>query len=144
MKVVYAETSAVLAWLLGDEPRLLTRRVVDSADQVVTSVLTLLEATRGILRAANERHVTAVDASRLKGLLARTATAWELLEITPDIRIRAGEPFPVEPMCTLDAIHLATALHFARAFPGLSVLTFDERILVNLEPLGLLQAGANA
>ncbi|HEY3171342.1 MAG TPA: PIN domain-containing protein, partial [Thermoanaerobaculia bacterium] len=97
MKVVYVETSAVLAWLLGDEPRLLTRKVVDSADQVVTSVLTLLEATRGILRAANERRVTAVDASRLKGLLARTATAWELLEISPDIRIRAGEPFPVEP-----------------------------------------------
>jgi predicted nucleic acid-binding protein len=85
-----------------------------------------------------------VDASRLKGLLARTAAAWELLEITPDIRIRAGEPFPVEPVRTLDAIHLATALQFARAFSGLSVLTFDERILVNLEPLGLLQAGADA
>jgi predicted nucleic acid-binding protein len=142
--VLYVETSAVLAWLLGDEARLLTRRVVDSADQVVTSVLTLLEATRGILRAANERRVTAVEASLLNGLLARTATAWELLEITPGIRIRAGEPFPVEPVRTLDAIHLATALQFARAFPSLSVLTFDERIVVNLEPLGLSRAEADA
>lgn len=140
MKVVYAETSAVLAWLLGDESRLRARRVVDSADQVVTSVLTLVEVTRGILRAANEQRVAAVDASRLRGLLARTTTAWELMEITPEIRVRAGEPFPVEPVRTLDAIHLATALQFARALPELSVLTFDERILANLEPLSLLRA----
>ena len=140
MKVVYAETSAVLAWLLGDESRLRARRVVDSADQVVTSVLTLVEVTRGILRAANEQRVAAVDASRLRGLLARTTTAWELMEITPEIRVRAGEPFPVEPVRTVDAIHLATALQFARALPELSVLTFDERILANLEPLSLLRA----
>jgi hypothetical protein len=63
-----------------------------------------------------------------------------VLEITPSICVRAGEPFPVEPVRTLDAIHLATALHFGSAFPSLSVLTFAERILVNLEPLGLLRA----
>jgi predicted nucleic acid-binding protein len=141
VKVVYGETSAVLAWLLGDETRNRVRRVIDSADLVVTSVLTLIEANRGILRAANERRVTGTDASRLKELLSRTITAWELLEITPELRVRAGEPFPVEPVRTLDAIHLATALHFARVFPDISVLSFDERILVNLEPLGLLQVG---
>ena len=140
MKVVYAEASAVLAWLLGDESGLRARRGLDSADQVVTSVLTLLEATRGIRRAASERRVSAVNASRLQGLLTRTTTAWQLLEITPDIRLRAAEPFPIEPIRTLDALHLATVLQFARVFPGLPVLTFDERILANLEPLGLASA----
>lgn len=62
------------------------------------------------------------------------------MEITPNIRLRAAEPFPVEPVRTLDAIHLATAVHFASEFSDLSVLTFDERILSNLEPLGLLRA----
>jgi predicted nucleic acid-binding protein len=143
VKVVYGETSAVLAWLLGGETRLAARRIIDSADRVVTSILTLIEAKRGILRAANERRVTGIEASRLKGLLTRTATAWELLEITPEISIRAGEPFPVEPVRTLDAIHLATALRFARVFPDISVLSFDERILANLEPLGLLHASAD-
>lgn len=140
MKVVYAETSAVLAWLLGDESRLPARRGLDSADEIVTSVLTLLEAARGIRRAASERRVSALDASRLRGLLTRTTTAWQLLEITPDIRVRAADPFPIEPVRTLDALHLSTALHFARVFPGLPVLTFDERILANLEPLGLASA----
>ena len=140
MKVVYAETSAVVAWLLGDESGLLARRGLDSADQIVASVLTLLEATRGIRRAASERRISAVNASRLQGLLTQTTTAWQLLEITPDIRVRAAEPFPIEPVRTLDALHLATALHFARVFPGLPVLSFDERILANLEPLGLASA----
>ena len=140
MNVVYAETSAVLAWLLGDEPALRSRRALDAADQVVTSVLTLLEATRGIMRAVSERRLTAGDASRLKGLLNRTTAAWQLVEITPDIRVRAAEPFPVEPVRTLDAIHLATVLRFARVFPGLPVLTFDDRILANLEPLRLTSA----
>ena len=140
MKVVYAETSAVVAWLLGDESGLLARRGLDSADQIVASVLTLLEATRGIRRAASERRISAVNASRLQGLLTQTTTAWQLLEITPDIRVRAAEPFPIEPVRTLDALHLATALHFARVFPGLPVLSFDERILANLDPLGLASA----
>ena len=81
-----------------------------------------------------------MNASRLQGLLTQTTTAWQLLEITPDIRVRAAEPFPIEPVRTLDALHLATALHFARVFPGLPVLSFDERILANLEPLGLASA----
>jgi predicted nucleic acid-binding protein len=129
------------AWLLGDETRHRVRRVIDSADRVVTSALTLIEANRGILRAVNERRLTGIDASRLEKLLSQAINSWELLEITPEIRIRAGEPFPVEPVRTLDAIHLATALRFARVFPDISVLSFDERIVVNLEPLGLLQAG---
>lgn len=140
MTVLYVETSAILAWLLGDEGRLRARRVLDSAEQVVTSVLTLLEATRAITRAASEQRITDADDSRLKRLLTGTTTAWHLLEITPDIRIRAGEPFPIEPVRTLDAIHLATSLQFGRAFPSLPVLTFDERILANLAPLGLTNA----
>jgi predicted nucleic acid-binding protein len=140
MKVVYAETSAILAWLFGDEPRLLARRVLDSADQVLTSVLTSVEAARAITRATREHQLTTRQGSRLKDLLERTANAWQVLEITSEIRSRAGEPFPMEPVRTLDAIHLATALHFARAFPGLPVLTFDDRILRNLQPLGLTSA----
>ena len=53
--------------------------------------------------------------------------------------LKKGESL-LDTVRTLDAIHLATALHFARAFPALPVLTFDERILANLEPLGLASA----
>ena len=144
MKVVYAETSAVLAWLLGEEGSRRPAAILDSAEKVVTSVLTLLEASRGILRAANQGRLTAADASRLKGLLARSAVGWDLMEMTPDIRARAAEAFPVEPIRTLDAVHLATMLDFARLFPEVSVLSFDARIIANLEPLGLSEASKEA
>ena len=140
MKVVYAETSAVLAWLLGERTLPQPGTVLNSSDKVVTSSLTFLEARRGILRAARQQRVTSAASASLEELLARTVTQWDMLEITPEIRIRAGEPFPIEPVRTLDAIHLATALRFAKAFPGLPVLSFDERILKNLEPLGLTNA----
>jgi predicted nucleic acid-binding protein len=109
VKVVYAETSVVLGWLLEDRSLPESAEAIDSAEQVVTSTLTLLEANRGIRRAARQRRVTLGGAASLKALLARAAARWDLLEITPEIRMRAGEPFPVEPVRTLDAIHLATA-----------------------------------
>jgi len=140
VKIVYAETSAVLRWLLGEKGLPKLGAVMSSANKVVTSYLTALEANRGILRAERQQRVTSAASTSLKELLARTTAQWDLLEITPGIRIRAGEPFPVEPVRTLDAIHLATALQFARVFPGLPVLTYDERILANLEPLGLTNA----
>jgi hypothetical protein len=66
------------------------------------------------------------------------------MEITGEIRVRAAEAFPVESVRTLDAVHLATVLEFARVFPDISVLSTDSRILANLEPLGLRPAPAVA
>lgn len=140
MRVLYAETSAVLGWLLREEDPLQPGVIIDSAKKVVTSVLTLLEAGRGIQRAANERRIAVAQASQLKGLLARAASGWDLMEITSEILARAADNFPVEPVRTLDAVHLATALEYRKVFPELAVLTFDVRILANLEPLGLPDA----
>ncbi len=140
MKVVYSETSALLSWLFGDTRTLRVARVIDSAPKVVTSVLTVIESKRGILRAIRERRITAADGLRLKELMARTISAWDTMEMDHSIRARASESFPIEPVRTLDAIHLATALEFQRAFPELLVLSFDERIVANLEPLGLQRA----
>ena len=49
------------------------------------------------------------------------------MAVTDGVLARAGSPFPVEPVRTLDAIHLATALELATAFPDLRVLSFDRR-----------------
>ena len=140
MRVVYSETSAVLSWLLGDERTQRVAKMIDFAPKVVTSALTLIEAKRGILRATRERCITAADSVRLMDLLAGTISAWDIMEMDHDIQARAGESFPAEPVRTLDAIHLATALEFRRVFSELSILTFDERIMANLEPLGLQRA----
>lgn len=46
------------------------------------------------------------------------------------------------PVVLSDAIHLASALEALKVYPDLVVLSFDKRILENLEPLGLTRAEA--
>ena len=138
---VYLETSAVLRWLFGEPGALAIAQSIEETVEPVCSALTLLEAHRALVRAERERRYRGRRFHLLRGQLGEASADWSVLEITPDIRMRAAEPFTIEPVRTLDAIHLSTALLFARAFPGLSVLTFDERIVSNLEPLGLLRTG---
>ena len=59
-----------------------------------------------------------------------------MLRLHSDVVERARQPFPVEPIRTLDALHLASALSARAAVPGLSVLTLDERIRQNARELG--------
>jgi predicted nucleic acid-binding protein len=137
VNAVYLETSAVLRWLLGEPDAPAIARSIEEATEPLCSALTLLEAQRALTRAERERPSRVRQIRLLRRRLYEASADWDLLEITPEIRNRAGEPFPIEPVRTLDAIHLATALQFARTFPGLPVLTFDQRILANLEALGL-------
>lgn len=141
MTAVYVESSALLTWLLG-EPR--AREVISELNQaqtVVSSVLSLIEVERALNRAECQRMLTAGQAERLRGLLARNRVGWILMEISEEVRSRAGRVFPVEPVRTLDAIHLATVLMFMRAFPDLHLLSYDERILENARPLGIETTG---
>lgn len=141
MTAIYVESSALLTWLLG-EPR--AREVISAlnrAQTVVTSVLSLVEVERALNRAEHQRILTAGQAQRLRGMLSRGRASWILMEISEEVRARAGMTFPVEPLRTLDAIHLATALMFLRVFPDLRLLSFDSRILENVLPLGIVSAG---
>jgi predicted nucleic acid-binding protein len=144
VNAVYLETSAVLRWLFGEPAAPAIARRIQEASEPVCSVLTILEAQRALVRAERERRSWGRRLRLLRRQLGEASADWNLLEITPEIRTRAAHSFPVEPVRTLDAIHIATALHVAAAFPSLSVLTFDERILSNLEPLGLLRAAVEA
>lgn len=137
MTVVYLETSVVVSWLLGEPAGKGALSVLEQAEVVVTSVLTLLESERTLVRAETERVIKAAERTKLRGLLAAESHRWMWMELTSAVRARAGETFPVEPVRSLDAIHLATALEFMKIYPDLQVLSHDRRILANLEPLGL-------
>lgn len=137
MRVVYVESSALLQWLLGQSGAAEVRRAVDLADVVLTSALTVTETERALLRAENEGLLRGGDAQRLRGLLKRTQASWTRMTLSEMVLARAARAFPIEPVRTLDAIHLATALEFAAAFPELRVLSFDRRVRSNAEALGL-------
>jgi predicted nucleic acid-binding protein len=137
VNAVYLETSALLTWLLGQEGAGTVRAVVDAAGVVVTSSLTFAESERALVRAEREGLLREGDAQRLRGLLQRAKGGWMAMAVSETVLARAARAFPVEPLRTLDAIHLASALEFTLAFPELRILSFDRRILENAGALGL-------
>lgn len=137
MTAVYLETSALMRWLLGEPDAAKVAGVVDAADTVVTSSLTFTEAERALSRAVAERHLREGDVRKLRGVLRRQRAGWIVMAITDSVLDRAGRTFPVEPLRTLDAIHLSTALAFTEAFEELKLVTFDRRIEENASALGL-------
>ncbi len=137
MKAIYLETSALLTWLLGEACAKEVKSHIDGAQTVLTSALTLVEAERALIRVESRKMVSAAETEKLRGLLAGTKSGWILMEISDEVRVRASRFFSAEPVRTLDAIHLATALMFIRVFPNLELFSYDRRILRNAKALGI-------
>ena len=134
---LYAESSAVLAWLLDEASGPDVRKLLMAAPAVVASDLTLIECDRVILRAAALGELTDNEAADRRAHLTMAASQWHVLRIGPEVVDRARQPFPGEPIRTLDAIHLASALIARSAVVGLELLSLDDRIRKAARRLGL-------
>ena len=139
MSTIYLETSALLHWLLGQSRGEQFRRALTQARMVVTSELTFAETERVLTRIQHAGTLREGDARKLRGLLRKTGSAWARMTVSANVLDRAKRSFPLEPVRTLDAIHLATALEFASVYPDISVLSDDRRILDNAEALGIAE-----
>jgi predicted nucleic acid-binding protein len=134
---VYAETSAVLRWLLGAPRGADVRATLSGAERVFASRLTLVEARRALIRAAVTGDIAEAAALAAGAALSSAAAGWTLVEVLPEIARRAEETFPAEPVRTLDGLHLATALFLLPEVGLVSVLSTDARIVKNAPLLGL-------
>lgn len=126
--IVYAESSAVLAWLLGEPPGPAVRHALEAAEFVVTSDLTLVECDRALHRARSLGHLSPQRFDELSGELRRVAARWILLRLSDEIVERARGGFPEEPIRSLDALHLSSALTILELIPETAILTFDDRV----------------
>jgi predicted nucleic acid-binding protein len=59
-----------------------------------------------------------------------------VLRVAAEVVERARQPFPGEPIRTLDALHLASALVARSAVPGLQLLSLDDRLRRRAKALG--------
>jgi predicted nucleic acid-binding protein len=134
--IVYAESSAVLAWLLGETSGVQVRRILSQAERVVSSSLTATECARAIARGRHERRLSDQERLAALRLLDMAERSWDVHACSDRVLTRARGPFPIEPIRTLDAIHLATAVAFQEALGPLAMLSYDGRILSNAEALG--------
>jgi predicted nucleic acid-binding protein len=134
---LYAESSAVLAWLLDEPAGQQVRQTLASAEIVLASDLTLIECDRVLLRAAALGELTEAEAADRRAHLATASAHWHVLRIGQEIVDRARQPFPGEPVRTLDAMHLAAALVARSAVAGLGLLSLDDRVRRTAARLGI-------
>jgi predicted nucleic acid-binding protein len=129
----YVETSALLRVLLdGDEalqPEL-------SGEGLVTSALTFVEAARAIARARRERRLDARQAREAERQLAAFERSCDTVTLEEELLRRARREFPLEPVRSLDAIHLAALLVLDDELGGLELVSCDQRVRRNAVALG--------
>jgi hypothetical protein len=125
---LYAESSAVLAWLLDEPTAPAVRGILSQAEVIVASDLTLIECDRVLLRAVALRELTEAEAADRRAHLVEAAAHWQVLRIAGEIVDRSRQPFPGDPIRTLDAIHLASLLIARSAVVGLRLLSLDDRV----------------
>ncbi len=134
--ILYAESSAVLAWLMAEPAGKKVALALRDADHVIVSDLLFIECDRACIRAEALGALTPRRAAAVRARLAGVGAHWETLRLSPTIIERSRQPFPVEPVRSLDAIHLSSALDARPALPGLQVLSLDERVRRNALKLG--------
>ena len=134
---LYAESSAVLAWLLDEDAAETVIGLLSAEQLIIASDLTLVECDRALHRALALRELTEADAADRRAHLATVSSHWTLLRIGSEVVERARQSFPGLPIRTLDAIHLASLLVARSAVPNLALLSLDTRVRDAAVQLGI-------
>ena len=130
----YIESSALLSALLEREPGVIAS--LRAGGWLVTSTLTVAEASRAIIRARVSGRLTAAQEAAAARGLRTFQRRCAIVAVTDGVLTRAGRRFPVEPIRTLDAVHLATIEMLGETPPLMTVVTGDDRIRDNARAMG--------
>ena len=76
------------------------------------------------------------EAANRRGILSQASEHWAILGLNDEVSERARRPFPLEPIRTLDAIHLSSALLARSLVPETHLLSLDQRVRASARQLG--------
>lgn len=134
----YMESSALVAALLEHDISAIGTSAAGM--RYVTSALTFAEAGRAIIRARAAGRLTAVDEQAAVRALRTFERRCFILDVDRAVLERVRRPFPLEPIRTLDAVHLATAELLGDPPQLVTVVTRDARVRENAQALGYVVA----
>jgi predicted nucleic acid-binding protein len=104
--------------------------------RLVTSAVTAAETGRAIVRARSGGRVTPdQERAAVRGLQVFERRC-DIVAVTEAVLARVRRPFPVEPIRTLDAVHLATAELLGEPPQLVTIVTRDPRVRGNAQALG--------
>jgi predicted nucleic acid-binding protein len=133
---LYAESSAVLAWLFREVPAPRVEEIMAGAELVVASDLTILECHRALIKAEAAGQLSQFEVAQRRSHLEAVSSRWTLLRMEGEVLERARRRFPQEPVRSLDSLHLATAVTARSLVPDLALLSLDQRVRDNGVALG--------
>jgi hypothetical protein len=130
------ESSALVAALLEHDMAAKKRPPVGT--QLVTSALTLAEAARAIILARATGRLTAAEEQAAVRALRTFERRCFLLDVDRAVLARVRRPFPIEPIRTLDAVHLATTELLDETPQVVTIVTRDVGVRDNARALGYI------
>ncbi len=136
--VVYVESSALVAALLEGDTAVL--EAASAGARLATSALALAETSRAIIRARVDGRLTAEHEHAAVVALRTFARRCFILDIDTRVLARVGRRFPVEPIRTLDAMHVATAELLEDSPSLVTIVSRDARVRENAVALGFAVA----
>jgi predicted nucleic acid-binding protein len=128
------ESSALVAALLEHDTTVIGSPAPDA--RYVTSALTFAEAGRAIIRARAGGRLSASDEAAALRALRTFERRCFVLDVDRAVLARVRRPFPLEPIRTLDAVHVATAELLGEPPQLVTVITRDARVRENAQALG--------
>jgi predicted nucleic acid-binding protein len=130
------ESSALVAALLEHDMAAIKR--LPSGTQHVTSALTLAETGRAIIRARATARLTAAEEQAAVRALRTFERRCFILDVDRAVLARVRRSFPIEPIRTLDAVHLATIELLGEPPQVVTIVTRDDRVRDNARALGYI------
>jgi predicted nucleic acid-binding protein len=130
----YIESSALVAALLEHDAEAL--QSLRARARQITSALTLAETARAIVRARVSERLTPDAERAVVRALRRFERRCYVVAVTDEVLARVRRPFPVEPVRTLDAVHIATFESLGEPPQLMAIVTRDDRVRENAKALG--------
>ena len=132
----YIETSTLLAAAIDDDPK--AKMALQGEGHRIASELTFVEASRVVVRRRAINDLTSAQERTAIRRIRMFRNRCDLLALTERVFERVGRPFPVEPVRTNDAIHLATAELIDEQPQLVTIVTRDRHIRENAIALGFM------
>jgi predicted nucleic acid-binding protein len=130
------ESSALVAALLEHDTAVVASWPVGTRH--VTSALTLAETGRAIIRARAAGRLSAKQEQAAIRALRTFEQRCFVLDVDRTVLARVRRPFPIEPIRTLDAVHLATLELLGEPPQLVTIVTRDDRVRDNARAMGFI------
>jgi len=135
---VYVDSSVLMRIVTGARD---TLREWGRITRALSSELIRVECLRTIDRTRLRLHLPDDDVAERRAALLERLEAFELIALDRTVLERAAEPFPTA-LCTLDGVHLASAVLAREQIADLAVATHDRELAIAARAMNLPVLGA--